>query len=150
MQPHDPRSRFDFPDIREFYRRGTTLSFNDQAHVDDREAQHARSLVYTSTAEITTDTGTPFYPTFGGRIVGWRAGVAAAPTTAVFQTDVLLDGVSALGGEYVEVPVGSLYGYWLPAQGKIYVYPDSRWQLKVAAVGGATGPYTVEFRYLPG
>jgi hypothetical protein len=150
VQPRDVRSRFDPPDIREFYRLGRSPGWNEQAHVDDREGQHTKSLIYTSAATLVLTAGTPFWPTLGGRIVGWRAGVAGAPSTGTFQADVLLDAVSVLDGGYVEIASGSSYGYRRAPSDKLYIYPDSKWQVQVVAIQGATGPLTLEFVYLPG
>jgi len=148
-QLRDGRSRFDSLDIRDFYREGRSRAWNHQAHIDDRDGQHIGHLIYTSAATLSTDTGSPFYPTFGGRVIGFRANVKTAPTST-FQVNVLLDGNTMFNGDYIEIASGSTYGYKKPPNDKIYLYPDKKLEVDIQTVAAAVGPLVLDIELIPG
>lgn len=150
-QPRDPRSRFHPVSILEYHRGGRSASsFNDRAHVRDRHGQHIHHLLYTSKATLDLVTGTPFYPTTGGRIVGFRLSVKTAPVTTALQVNVLLDGTTIFDGDFVEVAAGSTFGYRKAPNDKIYFYPDKKLEVDVQTISSAGGPLVLDIEFIPG
>ena len=146
------RSRLLAGDFSALLQRGTrSLEPNERINRRAHRRSHApSSIIYTSTATLSTTAGSPFYPLRAGRLTGIRANVAGAPSSSDLTFDVLFDGNSIFHtSNKPTVPQSVLFGYRSFQYDRLSWQPDTKVQVQITTIGGATGPLVVEFEYEP-
>ena len=107
-----------------------------------------KPLIYTSKPTISTEPGTPFFPTFSGQEVSIRANVTKPSTLIAVQVDVLFNGKSIFtDGKYATIPAGEYKGFNNPTGASFS--PDTMMQIHAKEIADATGPMIVAIHYRP-